>query len=392
MILIQKYGGNTLSNAEKIKGIAKRIKAQKTNFESMIVVVSAMGSTTDELVELAKAITNHPNRREYDMLVSAGERVSMSLLSMSLNDIDCPAVSFTGSQAGIMTNSDFGEARIQEIKPIRINAELGRGQVVVLAGFQGVNPETKDVTTLGRGGSDTTAVAMTAHFKAKRCEILKDIQAVMSADPSIEKSAIPIDTMSHKELRAMTYWGAEFLHYRAAELASALEIDIFFGPADNMNAKGTLVTRSQDMYENPEVFAITSHERVMKIELPNISLKTSMKRLTQSTEAPTPQILDIHTKENSTEVLITGSNETLQSKLKEIKAYGECIDEDGYSTVTAICRGGMGTDFPQKMVTLLETAQIHPTQILFDSNGVSFLIKSENREKAIQALHSLIQK
>ncbi|MCB0356172.1 MAG: aspartate kinase, partial [Bdellovibrionales bacterium] len=182
-VIVLKFGGSCLANPEKIRLRAQQIKSFYDQGLKVITVVSAMGNQTNELVNLAYKVSPTPHRRELDMLLTTGERISMALLSMALNDLHCPAISFTGSQAGVLTEEHHNHANIKEIKPIRVEQELSNDKVVIIAGFQGVNPITKEVTTLGRGGSDTTAMAFAKHFKG-RCYIFKDVPGVCSADPN----------------------------------------------------------------------------------------------------------------------------------------------------------------------------------------------------------------
>lgn len=197
-LIVQKYGGATLADPDKIKTVSARI-AEQAQDNSLIVVVSAMGKTTNSLIDLANQVSQHPQRRELDMLLTVGERISMSLVSMALNDLGCPAISFTGSQAGIFTDDSHVNAFIKDVKPVRVEEALKNNKVVILAGFQGVSPISKEITTLGRGGSDTSAVAMAAAFNAERCEILKDVPAVFTADPNIVESAKPIHQLNYDQ-------------------------------------------------------------------------------------------------------------------------------------------------------------------------------------------------
>jgi len=202
-----------------------------------------MGKTTNSLIDLANQVSSHPQRREMDMLLTVGERISMSLVSMALNDLGCPAISFTGSQAGIFTNDSHVNAFIKDVKAFRVAEALEENKVVILAGFQGVSPLTKEITTLGRGGSDTSAVAMAAAFNAERCEILKDVPAVFTADPNIVKDAKPIELLNYDQLMEMTFWGAKVLHYRSVELAKIRDVTLYIGPASNKTSDGTTVEK-----------------------------------------------------------------------------------------------------------------------------------------------------
>src|SRR4051794_24343724 len=218
-IIVQKYGGACLETPAKIRAVASSLADLHSRGHRVVAIVSAMGKTTDELVKTAYQVSSHPNRRELDMLLTAGERISMSLMSMALADLGVPAISFTGSQAGVMTDESHSSARILDVRPVRVREELDRGRIVVLAGFQGVNPLTREITTLGRGGSDTTAVAMAAALSAERCEIVKEVDGVCSADPRIVANSKPLRQLDYASLSEMCFWGAKVLHFRIAELA-----------------------------------------------------------------------------------------------------------------------------------------------------------------------------
>ena len=230
---VLKFGGTSLSTPDKIKAIAKKLAEIHNTGEKLIVVVSAMGSTTDELTRLAHEVSPNPHSRELDMLMTAGERVSMALLCMALNDLNCSAISFTGSQAGIFTDSSHQGAKIIDIKPIRVDEALAKNQIVVLAGFQGVDPRTKEITTLGRGGSDTTAVALSAHFNLKTCEMYKDVIGVYSEDPNKYKDAQFFPQISWDQLLELCNKGAQVVHKQAVELAKEKNIEIAVGLAES---------------------------------------------------------------------------------------------------------------------------------------------------------------
>src|SRR5437660_10607390 len=184
-IIVQKYGGACLETPAKIRAVASGLADLHRRGHRVVVVVSAMGKTTDQLIEMAYQVSPRPNRRELDMLLTTGERISMSLMSMALSDLGVPAISFTGSQAGVMTDASHSAARIVDVRPVRVREELDRGRIVVLAGLQRVNTVTREITTLGRGGSDTTAVATAAALQPERCEIIKEVDGVCSADPHV---------------------------------------------------------------------------------------------------------------------------------------------------------------------------------------------------------------
>lgn len=216
-IVVQKFGGSSVSDVEKIRKVAQRVKARRDEGWQLVVVVSAMGDTTDELLSLAKQVSADPPRRELDMLLTCGERISMALLSMALQEQGVAAISFTGSQSGIITDDTHSQARIVEVKPARIEAALAQGKVVIVAGYQGVSRQ-KEVTTLGRGGSDTSAVALAAALGAD-CEIYSDVDGIFTADPRVAPSAKKLDTISPEEMQELATAGAKVLNAQAVEFA-----------------------------------------------------------------------------------------------------------------------------------------------------------------------------
>ena len=219
MRVVQKFGGSSVADAESIKRVARRIVATHANGHEVVVVISAMGDTTDELMDLAQRVSPSPRPRELDMLLTAGERMSAALLAMAINDLGANARSFTGSQAGVITTGTHGNARIIDITPGRIVSALGEGDIVIVAGFQGVSQTTKDITTLGRGASDTTAVALAAALEAAYCEIYTDVDGVFTADPRIVPGARQIPEISYDEMMELAANGAKILHLRCVEYA-----------------------------------------------------------------------------------------------------------------------------------------------------------------------------
>ncbi len=224
-ILVRKYGGSSLANVQRIRTVAREIVVAHQQGHSLVVVVSAMGTTTNELEELARQASAHPSRRELDMLLSVGERITMSLLSMILEDEGCPSISFTGSQCGIITDTSHTDARIIRVTAERVREALNNGQVVVVAGFQGVSEE-KEITTLGRGGSDTTAVALAAALGAVQCEILKDVDGILSADPKAVPEAWLHKNLSYQEMRSIAETGCGVIHLRAVEFAEKHQVPL----------------------------------------------------------------------------------------------------------------------------------------------------------------------
>ncbi|MEU9137059.1 aspartate kinase [Streptomyces sp. NPDC048404] len=225
-LVVQKYGGSSVADAEGIKRVAKRIVEAKKNGHQVVVVVSAMGDTTDELIDLAEQVSPMPSGREFDMLLTAGERISMALLAMAIKNLGHSAQSFTGSQAGVITDSVHNKARIIDVTPGRIRTALDEGNIAIVAGFQGVSQDKKDITTLGRGGSDTTAVALAAALEAEVCEIYTDVDGVFTADPRVVKKAKKIDWIAFEDMLELAASGSKVLLHRCVEYARRYDIPI----------------------------------------------------------------------------------------------------------------------------------------------------------------------
>src|SRR5687767_5101148 len=263
-IVVQKYGGSSVADVARVRQVAERVMRTKRAGHDVAVVVSAMGHTTDELLALAKQVSPNPERRELDMLLTAGERISMALLSMAIRELGGDAISFTGSQSGIITNDRHIDARIIEVRPFRVQDELARGRVVVVAGYQGVSYR-KEVTTLGRGGSDTTAVAMAAALGAEWCEICSDVDGVYTADPRVVPAARRVGALTYEETQELAEAGAKVLNAQAVEFAKEKGIAIYARatasalPGPDPASDGTVVRR--DAPRMPGTVAGVASER-----------------------------------------------------------------------------------------------------------------------------------
>ncbi len=255
-VLVQKYGGTSVDGPERIRAVARRVAAARAAGHDTVVVVSAMGQATDDLLRLALQVSQRPPRRELDMLLTAGERVSMSLLAMALHDLDVASISFTGSQSGILTDGTHGAARIIAVKPERIRAALARGQVVIVAGFQGVNPEPKEITTLGRGGSDTTAVAVAATLGRARCEIYTDVPGILTADPRVVPRARVVASMSYRVCSTLAHLGGRVLHARCVDLAARERVPLTVRSSLD-ESPGTRIVDEEETMEGARVEAVT---------------------------------------------------------------------------------------------------------------------------------------
>ncbi|SMO77755.1 aspartate kinase [Propioniciclava tarda] len=275
MRVVQKFGGSSVADAESIKRVAKRIVDTKEQGNEVTVVVSAMGDTTDELLDLAQRVSPKPRSRELDMLLSAGERMSAALLAMAINDLGHTARSFTGSQAGVITTAKHGDARIIDITPGRIETALGDGDIVIVAGFQGVSQSTKDVTTLGRGASDTTAVALASALKADYCEIYSDVDGVFTADPRVVPGAQQIPEIAFEEMMELAANGAKILHLRCVEYARRENVPVHVRSSFS-DKPGTWLKDASDIkkkesgMENPIITGVAQDKALAKVTVVDV--------------------------------------------------------------------------------------------------------------------------
>jgi len=262
-LIVQKYGGTSVANAERIRNVARRIAQAKAQGDQVVVVVSAMGDTTDELIELAYQVAKHPDRRELDHLLSTGEIVSSTLLAMALHGMGYQAISLTGAQAGIRTDATYSRARILKVESKRVVKELDKGNIVIIAGFQGVTEEM-DITTLGRGGSDTTAVALAASLGAETCQIYTDVEGVYTADPRLIPEAQKLKEISYEEMLELASYGAKVMHLRAVELGELNNIPILVASSFT-DSPGTLIHGGVSMEVRNKVRSIAHDLDVAKI-------------------------------------------------------------------------------------------------------------------------------
>lgn len=274
-LIVQKFGGSSVADAESIRRVAARIVAAKKAGNDVVVAVSAMGDTTDELIDLAHEVTAHPEPRELDMLLTAGERISMALMAMAIESLGVEARSFTGSQAGMITDAVHGAARIVDVTPGRIREALDEGQVAIVAGFQGFNRDTRDITTLGRGGSDTTAVALAAALNADVCEIYSDVDGVFTADPRVVPCARKLDRITTEEMLELAAAGAKVLHIRAVEFARRHGVTLHVRSSFT-DSEGTLVydpSREEHLVEEPIIAGVAidlSEAKITVVGVPDV--------------------------------------------------------------------------------------------------------------------------
>ena len=386
-LIVQKYGGATLSTPEKIKLVAQQIHDLHQAGTQIVAVVSAMGDTTNHLISLAHQVSERPSLRELDMLLSVGERMSMSLLSMALNSLGCPAISFTGSQAGILTDESHVNAQIIDVKGFRVEEALAKNLVVIMAGFQGVSPVTKEITTLGRGGSDTSAVAMAAFLHADRCEILKDVDGIYTADPKKVEQAQAIPFLNYSHLIEMTSWGAKVLHHRSVEMAQQKNVTLYVGPAHHpqrqSSQQGTLIT-SDFQWPQQQAVAINTFQQIFQIELTDEY--SDFNSFLNQNQIGRPQFL--FAKNNQTyitapkEILMAIEHFETQQNVYQITNKSLCSLSMTYSQITQ-------NEQLSAMQKTMHSAgiQIHESFQLM--NSLHFFINQNEQTKAIQLLHRL---
>jgi aspartate kinase len=392
-IIVQKYGGACLETPAKVRAVARDIAELHGQGHRVVVVVSAMGKTTDQLIEMAYQVSPQPNRRELDMLLTTGERVSMSLMSMALTDLGLPAISFTGSQAGVMTDASHSAARILDVRPVRVREELDRGRIVVLAGFQGVNPVTKEITTLGRGGSDTTAVAMAAALKAERCEIIKEVDGICSADPRIVGDATPLRRLDFAALSEMCFWGAKVLHFRSVELAQNQGVRLILKKWGAVG-QGTHVTEEVADMESGKVLAVNSMARIEHVEIDSTSLNHGFEKFAQllaQSGLAWPQLLSSHFSAGTTSMVLACDAEWLDALLRLLEGAKDFRKaRDALSSVSLTCFGGVSSDLPHRALQVLDRHGIAAHGYLLSAHSVSLFVTVENQKPAVRALHSLV--
>ena len=392
-VIVQKYGGACLDTPEKLKAVARHLATLHAAGHRVLVVVSAMGKSTDALVKLAYQISPHPHRRELDMLLTTGERVSMALMSMALVDLGVPAISFTGSQAGVLTDDSHSQARIFDVRPTRVRESLELGKVVVLAGFQGVSHQTKEITTLGRGGSDVTAVAMAAALKADRCEIVKEVDGVCTADPRVVPEARPISRLSFQVLSEMCFWGAKVLHVRSVELAENQRVPLVIKKWGAVDQETCVTTEVLNM-ESGRVLSVNSLGRVEHLEVAGETLDQSFARLAEHLKRhglAWPQILSSASEAGRSRLLLTADDEGLTTLLRTLdQTPGLKRCEETMSSVTLTCYGAVASDLPRRALAKLGAVGITPAKYIASPHSLSLFVAADARERAVRALHEMV--
>jgi len=393
-ILVQKYGGTSVNGPERIRAVAARIAAARAAGHALVVVVSAMGDTTDELIALAHQVSPHPSRRELDMLVTTGERVSMALLAMALHDLGVKAISFTGSQSGILTDERHANARIVGVKPDRIKAALDAGQVVIVAGFQGVSPVTKEITTLGRGGSDTTAVALAAALGRVRCEILTDVDGVYTADPRVAPAARLVPRMGYRACSALAHLGGRVLHARCVDLAARERVPIAVRSAFH-EAPGTDI--EEDRVEAPKVEAVAHRTDVsLAIAEGNAGGKGEARGIVEAVAEHFPALeLVAHEQADSTHGAIVwmGTRDDvsgLEESFRDVRGPGgewrlDVVHETAFVSLVGL---GLGAAEAAKAERALEKASVPLVALRVTPAALVFRVANAQVDAAVRALHT----
>ncbi len=394
-IIVQKYGGSSVADAERIRAVAQRVVETKNAGNNVVVVVSAMGKTTDQLLKLAHEINQVPEEREMDMLLSTGEQISISLLAMAIHSLGCGAISFTGAQVGIVTDNIHTKAKIIKIEPQRIYEELDKGNVVIVAGFQGIDFEHN--ITLGRGGSDTTAVALAATLKAKRCDIYTDVDGVYTADPRMIPEAKKLKEISYDEMLELAILGAKVLHSRAVEFAAKYEVPLYVLSSFN-KVPGTAIIKEDKNMEDIVVRGIAVQKDEAKVTILNVPDKPGIaarifKRIADA-NINIDMIVQNVSAQGVTDVSFTvGATDlrkvqkVLQSLVEDIKAGGVAVDED-MAKVSVVGIGMRGhTGVAARMFKALADKKINIEMISTSEIKISCVIEKQFATKAAQVLH-----
>ena len=381
-LIVQKYGGTSVANPDSLKIVAEKIISAKKEGKQVVVVVSAMGSSTDELIALANELSETPSPREMDMLLSAGERITMSLLAMHLNSLGYDSYSLTGSQAGIITTSRHGRAEIEKISGERVKEGLEKGSIVIVAGFQGFNPDTREITTLGRGGSDATAVALAASLGAEKCEIYTDVEGVFSADPRITDKAKLLKEITYDEMLEMASTGARVLMARSVEFGRRYNVPIIVRPTFS-DGMGTTV--KEQVMEQAIVSGVTHNDKEIKFTLFGYLSDKGVN---------VDMIVQNVSKDSKTDISFTAPEEQKDEVMdillhlsEDLKAEGS--DKDENIARVSIIGAGMKSEsgVASKMFKTLGSNEINIGMISTSPIRISCVISKNDMQKAIEVLH-----
>ena len=400
-LIVQKYGGSSVADAEKIKKVARRIAQGKEQGNQMVVVVSAMGITTDQLIELARHISPHPDERELDMLLSTGELVSSTLLAMALKELGHNAISLSGAQAGIQTDAIYSRARILKVDPKRIHKELAEGNIGIVAGFQGITEEM-DITTLGRGGSDTTAVALAIGLKADQCQIYTDVEGVFTADPKLVPKARQLKEIGYEEMLELASYGAKVMHSRAVELGQLYNMPILVASSFS-EAPGTLIHGGIDMEARSKVSGIAHDANVAKITVVDVPdhpgiAAALFEPLAQAGISVDTIVQNVSINRGITDLTFTVARNDLHKAMTIAKSAGQslgardCLADSSLAKVS-IVGTGMETapGYAARMFRALAEADINIQLITTSEIRITCIIEEQTVPKAVMALHQAFE-
>ena len=397
-LIVHKYGGSSVAGAERILNVARRITRAKAAGGQLVTVVSAMGDTTDDLINLAHTVSSDPDPRELDLLLSTGELVSCTLLTMALNNLGCDAISLSGSQAGIRTDTMYGRARINRVDSQRIRTELARGRVVVVAGFQGIT-EDLDITTLGRGGSDTTAVALAAALAADRCDIYTDVEGIYTADPRIVPDARKMTEVGYDEMLELASYGAK-MHPRSIELGAAFNVPIYVA-SSLVDAPGTLIHQLPDesaMEDRIKVTGIASQGNVAKITVRSVpdrpGVAAALFEPLAKVGINVDTIVQNTSVERFTDISFTVTGADLPRALQEVESLVETLGAAGVvsdPTLAAVSVVGSGMQntpgYASRMFRILADGNVNIDMITTSEIRISCIVKEDQAAEAVRLLH-----
>lgn len=395
MIIVKKFGGTSVANPERLFNVAKKIIDEYDRGNKVVVVLSAQGDTTDELIKKAKELNANPSKRELDMLLSTGEQQSVALMTMVIHSLGYPAVSLNASQCGIVSTSTYGNSRIRSINTNRIDAEIDRGNIVIITGFQGIN-EFGDICTLGRGGSDTSAVALAANLKADLCEIFTDVDGVYTGDPRVIKGAKKLDVISYDEMLELASLGAKVLHNRSVELAKKYSVNLVVRSSLNDN-EGTIV-KEGSLVEKMVVTGVAIDKNVARIsvigipDVPGMAFKifSTLSKYNISVDI----ILQSISREKTKDISFTVSKEELDKALEALKDLNPKSDYDTIThneDIAKVSIVGAGMDINSGVASdvfeSLYSSAINVNMISTSEIKISVLVDEKDADRAANAIH-----
>ena len=399
-LIVQKYGGSSVADAEKIKNVARRIVETKDKGNEVVVVVSAMGDTTDELIQLAKQVNPKPQERELDVLLSTGEIVSSTLLAIALHSLGHKAVSLSGSQAGIETDTTYSKARILHVEPKRVVEELEKGNIVIVAGFQGITRDM-DITTLGRGGSDTTAVALAAALKAQICQIYTDVEGVFTADPRLVPEARKLEGIGYEEMLELATLGAKVMHSRAVELGEVYNMPILVASSFS-NKSGTIIHGGIPMEVRNKVRGIAHDLNVAKVTVVGVpdrpGIASAIFEPLAKANVSIDTIVQNASINNITDLTFTVARGDLDKAMSLVepvaKSIGakKCVSDSTLAKVSVVGTGMVNTPgYAANMFRALHEQGINIQLITTSEIRITCIIGEDRVKDAVKALHKAFE-